>query len=165
MNRQYVDISHFRAPYKNWPYLGIGESPTATVATQAMSPVKNEASSIWSTISKVLALGTSMAGAYHGYKRNGDSIGWGFGWFLLGGAWPIAIPVMFAQGFAKPKYKTVAVANKRMPPLSQFQLRRLLVKAEESGDVKTATLCKKAFRGDKKAKAACRRMINAPGRA
>ena len=24
MDQEYTDISHFRAPYKNWPYLGIG---------------------------------------------------------------------------------------------------------------------------------------------
>lgn len=50
------------------------------------------------------SLAGGAAGAYHGYKRNGDSIGWGIGWFFLGSwFWPIAIPIAFAQGFAQPK--------------------------------------------------------------
>ncbi len=45
----------------------------------------------------------SIAGAYHGYKRN-DSVGWGIAWFFLGGwFWPITIPIMFAQGFGERK--------------------------------------------------------------
>ena len=53
----------------------------------------------------VIATGLSVAGttmgAYHGYKRN-DSVGWGIGWALLGGAFPvIAIPIMLAQGFGE----------------------------------------------------------------
>lgn len=50
------------------------------------------------------SLAGGAAGAYHGYVRNGGSIGWGIGWFFLGSwFWPIAIPVAFAQGFAQPK--------------------------------------------------------------
>jgi len=49
--RQYVDISHFRAPYKNWPYLGMGGfgqtdpsmpidvSPPAVPDAAAVTPV------------------------------------------------------------------------------------------------------------------------------
>jgi len=44
--------------------------------------------------------GTGL-GAYHGYKRN-NSIGWGIGWGLLGGMFPLfTLPVAFAQGFGK----------------------------------------------------------------
>ena len=52
----------------------------------------------------ILSLAGAGLGAYHGYKRYGES-GWGaFGWFLLGGMFPvIAIPVMFAQGFGQRK--------------------------------------------------------------
>jgi hypothetical protein len=43
------------------------------------------------------------AGAYHGYKRN-DSVGWAIGWAVLGSLfWPIALPIMFAQGFGQRK--------------------------------------------------------------
>jgi hypothetical protein len=43
------------------------------------------------------------AGAYHGYKRN-DSVGWAIGWAVLGSLfWPIALPIMFAQGFGERK--------------------------------------------------------------
>lgn len=45
------------------------------------------------------------AAIYHGYKRN-ESIGWALVWGILGTAfWPIAAPVMLAQGFGQPKKK------------------------------------------------------------
>lgn len=51
----------------------------------------------------IATLASAAAGAYHGYKRN-DSVGWGVGWFFLAGwFWPIAVPVMFAQGFGERK--------------------------------------------------------------
>lgn len=60
----------------------------------------------WSPWSKFYAmlglLGTAM-GAYHGYKRHHDSIGWGIGWAFVGGLFPIiTLPVSLAQGFGKP---------------------------------------------------------------
>lgn len=56
-----------------------------------------------STISEGGALAGTMAGAYHGYKRNG-SIGMAIVWALAGGIfWPVAIPIMFVQGFGKKK--------------------------------------------------------------
>ena len=43
-------------------------------------------------------------GAYHGYRRNHESVGWGIGWFLLGGMFPIITTgFAFAQGLGKPK--------------------------------------------------------------
>ena len=59
---------------------------------------------LWLTI---LSMVGSGAGAYHGYKRNRDSIGWGFGWFVFGSMMPVfALPLMFAQGFGKPAKKS-----------------------------------------------------------
>jgi len=53
------------------------------------------------TIGWAGSLAGMSAGAYHGYKRTGNA-GWAIGWALFGGLlWPIAIPLMFAQGFAK----------------------------------------------------------------
>jgi hypothetical protein len=55
---------------------------------------------------EVGALASTMALAYHGYKRN-ESIGWAIGWALLGGAFPIiGWPVALAQGFGKRKGMT-----------------------------------------------------------
>lgn len=52
---------------------------------------------------RVLAIASSAASAYHGYKRN-DSIGWAVAWGLLGGLFPIITPAIgFAQGFGKRK--------------------------------------------------------------
>lgn len=45
------------------------------------------------------------AAIYHGYKRN-ESVGWAIGWGILGSMfWPIAAPLMIAQGFGKPAKK------------------------------------------------------------
>jgi len=55
-----------------------------------------------SLISRLGSWGGSISGAYHGYKRNGDSWGWGIGWFILGGMfWPLTIPISVAQGYGK----------------------------------------------------------------
>jgi hypothetical protein len=51
-----------------------------------------------------LAVASSAACAYHGYKRNNGSVGWAIGWWLLGGLLPVVAPVIaVAQGYAKPK--------------------------------------------------------------
>lgn len=48
---------------------------------------------------------SAIASGYHGYKRN-QSVGWGVGWFVLGGMFPILVPVIaVAQGYAKPTKK------------------------------------------------------------
>lgn len=52
----------------------------------------------------VVALASAAASAYHGYKRNHDSVGWAIGWGLLGGLFPVITPVIaVAQGYAKPE--------------------------------------------------------------
>jgi hypothetical protein len=57
-----------------------------------------------STIWGLLSVASAAASGYHGIKRNNGSIGWGIGWFLLGGVFPVITPVVaVAQGFAKPK--------------------------------------------------------------
>ena len=41
--------------------------------------------------------------AYHGYKRNHGSIGWGIGWGILGGiGFPFTPGIAAAQGLGKP---------------------------------------------------------------
>jgi hypothetical protein len=83
-----------------------------TVAAPPVPPAPAQPSA-WQTVSKIGSWAGFLGGAYHGYKRN-DSFGWAFGWALFGGAiWPLALPVMFAQGFGKPAFKTVAVANRK----------------------------------------------------
>ena len=55
-----------------------------------------------SLLSQIGSYSGSISGAYHGYKRNGDSWGWGIGWFILGGMfWPLTIPISVAQGYGK----------------------------------------------------------------
>ena len=56
------------------------------------------------TIWKLLAAASIGVSAYHGYKRNNGSIGWGIGWGLLGGMFPVITPsIAFAQGLGKKK--------------------------------------------------------------
>lgn len=64
----------------------------------------------------------SVAGVYHGYKRNNGSVGWALAWGLIGGIWPISIPLMLAQGFGKPLPK-VAAANRRKAKRNGFKIR------------------------------------------
>ena len=50
-----------------------------------------------------LALASSAASAYHGYKRN-RSIGWAIAWGVAGGLAPILTPaIALAQGFGDRK--------------------------------------------------------------
>ena len=64
--------------------------------------IETRSRSAWDKTSYFIGLGSSIAGVYHGYKRNNGSIGWALAWGLVGGIWPVAIPLMLAQGFAKP---------------------------------------------------------------
>ena len=80
------------------------EPQPAGVITGQVTAVPAETSAIGGLYT-ALALATTMASVYHGYKRN-DSIGWALGWGLFGSALPVvAIPVMLAQGFGDRKGK------------------------------------------------------------
>lgn len=55
------------------------------------------------TAMRLLSVAGAASGAYHGYRRHHDSIGWALTWGLLGGIVPIfTIPISLAQGFGKP---------------------------------------------------------------
>jgi hypothetical protein len=50
----------------------------------------------------VISLASTALSAYHGYKRNGGSLGWGIWWGLMGSAFgPIPVGIAYAQGFGK----------------------------------------------------------------
>lgn len=69
----------------------------------------------------VIGSAAGLAGAYHGYKRN-ESVGWAIGWSLLSSLfWPIAVPVMIAQGFGKP---AAMKKNRRSKKRSSMKRRR-----------------------------------------
>jgi hypothetical protein len=80
--------------------------PASTAVAEPRTSVGGVADAIIpfaSAIGWVGGLAGGVLGAYHGYKRN-DSVGWAIGWSILGGMfWPIALPVMFAQGLGEPK--------------------------------------------------------------
>lgn len=60
----------------------------------------SEASMVFWQLASAASIGFS---AYHGYKRNNDSLGWGIGWGVLGALFPIITPAIgVAQGFGKP---------------------------------------------------------------
>jgi hypothetical protein len=59
-------------------------------------------SSLWYPFGGLIEAASIGLSAYHGYKRN-DSVGWAVVWGLLGGVFPVLVPVIgLAQGFAKP---------------------------------------------------------------
>jgi hypothetical protein len=47
----------------------------------------------------------AASNAYHGYKRNGDSVGWALGWLLFGFG-PIGLVVSLIQGWGQPSDST-----------------------------------------------------------
>lgn len=79
-------------PWQERPLWGVDEDIKAAKVSLAVSAVYG-----------IGTLAGMVGGAYHGYKRNGDSVGWAIGWALLGGFWPITIPVMIVQGFGERK--------------------------------------------------------------
>lgn len=78
--------------------------PTA-IGSYVNYPVQTSGLGELSTnVYELLSLAGTVAGAYHGYKRNRGSIGWAIGWAFLGAAFPvITLPVAIAQGYGKPK--------------------------------------------------------------
>jgi hypothetical protein len=47
---------------------------------------------------------SALASGFHGFKRNGGSIGWGAWWFVMGSIFPIVTPALgMAQGYARKK--------------------------------------------------------------
>jgi hypothetical protein len=77
-------------------YSGYGQSDEPEAPETALGSVASVVGWAGSVVGTV-------AGAYHGYKRN-DSVGWGIGWALLGGLfWPIVLPISYAQGFGERK--------------------------------------------------------------
>lgn len=58
---------------------------------------------VWISYS-LLSVAGGVGGAYHGYKRNGNSGGWAAWWFLMGAWFPlITVPVALVQGFGERK--------------------------------------------------------------
>ncbi|MGH7176614.1 MAG: hypothetical protein ACREJC_04475 [Tepidisphaeraceae bacterium] len=75
---------------------------TAQIPEQPAPSTGITMNSVWG----LLALTSASASMYHGIKRNHGSIGWGLWWFLMGGLFPIATPIVAVArkpGFAKPK--------------------------------------------------------------
>lgn len=86
-------------------------SPSGAVDPETgryVSPYTNADGSLNGAGVAVAAVSTaSMAlSAYHGLKRNRGSIGYAVWWGLMGGMFPVLVPVIaFGQGFAEPEKK------------------------------------------------------------
>lgn len=53
----------------------------------------------------LVSTASMAASAYHGYRRN-DSVGWALWWGLMGGMFPVIVPVIaVAQGFGEKEKK------------------------------------------------------------
>lgn len=86
-------------PMVQQPMYGIGTVATTQNPGAAPQPKISPLQIIFA----IASLAGGAAGAYHGYKRTGS---WGsaVGWSLGGSILPVVVvPVMLAQGFAKPK--------------------------------------------------------------
>ena len=89
---------------------GSGVAPIAPINKSTTIKIGPSWSFSDDPISTALSMISSAACAYHGYKRNG-SFGWGLGWGLLGGMFPIITPtIAVAQGFGKPSRDEVKLA-------------------------------------------------------
>ncbi len=74
--------------------------PTTLLSTLAAAPT---VSSVSEAIIGAASIGSSALGFYHGFKRNGDSFGWGLWWGVMGAIFPVIVPgYAFAQGFGEP---------------------------------------------------------------
>jgi len=73
--------------------------PTTTIP----APAVDTAVSVVGWTFFALWMTSGAVSAYHGYKRNHDSVGWGLGWGLMGLMFPILAPVTaIAEGYALP---------------------------------------------------------------
>lgn len=70
-------------------------------ASSVLSPPLTAAAIVWGLL-RTASVGVS---AYHGYKRNGDSLGWGVGWGALASLFGVFVPaIALAQGLGKRKH-------------------------------------------------------------
>jgi hypothetical protein len=84
----------------------IASGVDATKVTSAMTFLNTAGKFTMRTFWGIASVASAAASGYHGIKRNNGSIGWGLWWFLMGGMFPIATPVIAIArkpGFAKPK--------------------------------------------------------------
>ncbi len=83
------------------PWVSPGGQIAPAGQTQTMNPAVYYQS--LSTTMQLLIVMSAGFSAYHGYKRNRDNVGWGFGWGALGTLFPVIVPIVaIAQGYAKP---------------------------------------------------------------
>lgn len=74
------------------------------VAQGWLTPGQADAYRTWGRVMVYVRPISSTASFYHGYKRNGGSLGWGIGWMILGGLFPLLTPTVgVAQGWGKRK--------------------------------------------------------------
>jgi hypothetical protein len=87
-------------------FYGIGRHQLGALGMLGVGTEESDANKLpeWLTITLGgLSLLAGAAAAYHGTKRY-ESVWAGVGWYFLGAiAWPIVIPVAFAQGYGQRK--------------------------------------------------------------
>lgn len=90
----FVPIANLATPW-------VSPSGQIAPAGQVTSPVVYYQS--LSTAMQLLIVASAGFSAWHGYKRNHDSVGWGFAWMGLGALFPVITPIVaLAEGYAKP---------------------------------------------------------------
>jgi len=86
-------------------YAAPANDPYAMAIDQGwMTPGQAEAYKTWNKVMVFVRPISSTASAFHGYKRNNDSIGWALGWAFMGALFPLLTPTIgLAQGWGKKK--------------------------------------------------------------
>lgn len=86
-------------------YAAPANDPYAPLVDQGwMTPGQVDAYKTWAKVMVFVRPVSSTASAYHGYKRNGGSIGWALGWAFMGALFPLLTPTIgVAQGWGKRK--------------------------------------------------------------
>jgi hypothetical protein len=102
----YIQMSDLRDRSASHWLSAVAEDPTPKIASNNASDGLGELTTdigVGGTVIGLAALASSGIGFYHGYKRNGDSFGWGLWWAFMGSIFPVITPAYaFAQGLGKP---------------------------------------------------------------
>jgi hypothetical protein len=105
---------------------GLGVLTGADVAPEHLDPPSAAALAGVGLVSELYMLGGLIANpalAYHGYKRNDDSLAWGIGWWLTPIPWPIQGVFAYAQGYAKLDKRLAGRQQyAALPPGPQYQM-------------------------------------------
>lgn len=82
-----------------------GQTDPSTIDQAAATAALVHRTAVIRTVVGVVLVGSVVASAYHGYKRNLNSPGWALGWGASGFLFPLVTPVVaIIQGYGEPHH-------------------------------------------------------------